>query len=96
MSGGSFEYLYTKWSDDLASGEALRNLEAMAEDLAGQGYADASREAYDLLHDVRAALVRWESHLVRLEGVFKAVEFYRSADWSKETVEHAMTAYRRK
>lgn len=92
MSGGSFEYLYTAWVDEYLNRQ--RELEAMAQWLAEHGYEDAAKETYDLLHDVRAASVRWQSHLKRLEGVWKAVEWTVSGDSRMDAVDEAIAKYR--
>lgn len=94
MSGGSFNYLC--WAVDLEDLLAKRHqLESMAEELARLGYApDAASEARALISDIRAAQVRVETAMDRLQGVFKAVEWWRSGDWGEDGVHEALEHYR--
>lgn len=94
MSGGSYNYLCgaDDLEDLLAKG---RDLNAMAVTLARLGYADdAAQETQALISDIRAVEVRARVALDRLGGVFKAVEWWRSRDWSEDRVQEALTTYR--
>lgn len=94
MSGGSYEYLC--WADDLDRLlEKQHHLEAMADRLAGLGYADdAAAETTDLLLTLREWQVRARAHVERLSDVWKAIEWWDSCDWGEERVHEALTAYR--
>lgn len=93
MSGGSYDYLFTKEPDDLFaySGE----LERMAERLSGLDYAaDAAADAYDLLAILRTQTVRVEAAQRRLAGVFQAIEWWDSGDSGEDHVREALAEYR--
>ena len=93
MSGGSYNYLYTKDAADLFG--YAGDLEDMANRLAGLGYAvDAAKDAYDLLAIIRTQAVRVEAAMARLGPVFRAVEWWDSADSSEEAVQEALAKYR--
>lgn len=93
MSGGSYDYLYIKDAGQLFDYPV--QLEAMANRLGGLGYAeDAARDAFDLLAIIRTQNVRIEAARRRLEGVFKAVEWWDSSDWSEDDVKEALAKYR--
>lgn len=92
MSGGSFDYLYVHYEVELRH---ERQLEQMADRLAVLGYADdAAQETRRALEDARAARVRAEVALKRLEGVWKAMEWWQSSDWSEDAVAEALVKYR--
>lgn len=94
MSGGSYDYLFTKSPEDLLSYEG--SLESMANRLAGLGYAtDAAREAEDLLLIVRQVRNRLQARMDRLSGIFRAVEWWDSCDSTEEVVHKALAEYRK-
>lgn len=94
MSGGSYNYLcaYRELEGLL---EHQGDLEEMADRLAGLGYAeDAARETQELLVQLRQWKVRAEVRAERLAGVWKAVEWWDSADWGEDRVKEALAEYR--
>lgn len=94
MSGGSFNYLCHTWDlNDLM--DKRGDLEEMASELAGLGYAqDAARETEELLVMLRQWEVRASVRLERLREVWKAVEWWRSCDYSEDQVREALAEYR--
>ena len=94
MSGGSFNYLCRTWDlNDLIGKHG--SLEAMASELAGLGYAqDAARETEELLVMLRQWEVRANVRVERLREVWKAVEWWRSSDYSEDQVHEALAEYR--
>jgi hypothetical protein len=73
----------------------MDELQSMADRLAELGYAnDAARETQTLLLEIRAFRNRATPVLDRLEGVWKSVEWWTSADWSEESVREALAKYR--
>ncbi len=96
MSGGSYNYLGTISNDDLA--ELLTKegeIRAMADRLAGLGYAqDAARETEELLVMLRQWKTRAEVRVRRLAGVWHAVEWWDSCDWSEDQVRRSLAEYR--
>lgn len=96
MSGGSYDYLCRKESEELlGSYGGTDGLDRMIDRLAGLGYAaDAAREAAELQQIIRQAQTRVQVITDRLSGVFKAVEWWDSADSSQLGVLQALDAYR--
>jgi hypothetical protein len=95
MSGGSYNYLAFKSGADLLGGSGDYDLEAMADRLAGLGYAaDAAKETISLLLTIRAARNRIEVSVERLTRVWKAVEWWDSADYGEGDVKEALEQYR--
>lgn len=94
MSGGSFNYLCHTWDlGDIV--EKRGDLEEMSQALAALGYAqDAARETEELLVILRQWEVQASVRLERLREVWKAVEWWRSCDYSEDQVREALTAYR--
>lgn len=93
VSGGSFNYLCHSWDlSDLVSKRS--HLEAMAEELERLSWAkDAAKETRHLVADLNAIEVRVEVALERLRPVWKAVEWWRSCDWSEDQVREAVTEF---
>lgn len=92
MSGGSFNYLCYKSADELFAAEA--DLQHMADELAQIGYApDAAAETQELLLDLRAFYNRATTRMRRLNNVWRAVEWWRSCDYSEEQVAEAVQQY---
>jgi hypothetical protein len=94
MSGGSYNWLYT-----IGDLEDLQNrqydLKAMAERLAALGYAaDAAAETEELLVLLRQWQNRMSVRVTRLEALWKAVEWWDSADTTEPAVHAALAAYR--
>jgi hypothetical protein len=94
MSGGSFNYLCHTWDLNKLM-DKRGDLEEMASELAGLGYAqDAARETEELLVMLRQWEVRAAVRIERLREVWKAVEWWRSCDYSEDQVRKALTEYR--
>jgi|SRR6187402_151479 len=94
MSGGSYNYLHGADADDLLSGKSA-DLARMAERLAGLDYAeDAARETEELILIVRQFRIRAEARMERLAGVWHAVEWWDSCDYSEDQVKQALAKYR--
>lgn len=94
MSGGEYDYLYTRTElDELLNHE--RMLEAMADRLAGLGWAeDAASETQELLVQLRQWRVRARVRVRRLSDVWHAVEWMDSGDCREDTVRGALAVYR--
>lgn len=94
MSGGSYNYLFRCTDlDELACRQF--DLRDMADRLAGLGYAqDAAAETEELLLLLRQWQVRLEVRIRRLEGVWKAVEWWDSCDSGEDGLKQALAKYR--
>lgn len=96
MSGGSYNYLVHRDAGDLmGDGNAINDLQDMADRLAGLGWAaDAAKDALDLIAIVRTQKARVDAALARLGPVLHAVEWWDSNDWSEGQVRETLAAYR--
>ncbi|MBR8638604.1 hypothetical protein KEF29_03140 [Streptomyces tuirus] len=94
MSGGSYNYLYEACDlEDLQNRQ--HDLRDMADRLAALGYAqDAATETEELLALFRQWQIRAGVRIRRLENVWKAIEWWDSADWSEHRVHEALAEYR--
>lgn len=93
MSGGSYNYLAYSEAEHIY--EKIEQLEAMSNDLASLGYAaDAARETEELLCILRHFHIRVQVRLNRLNGVWHAMEWWRSGDSGECDVTDALKKYR--
>lgn len=94
MSGGSWNYLYSKEIDDFMQYSNIETLEEMADYLNQNGYEDVAKDTRRLVEYIKSAKIRVETLFEMLSPVFKAVEWYCSADWGKDKVDKAIEEYR--
>lgn len=94
MSGGSFNYLYCKDTDELMSNTS--DLEEMREYLISYGYEDIAKDTQRLIEYIKSANCVIGTLKEMLEPVFHAVEWYESADWGKERMIEVLEKYRHK
>lgn len=94
MSGGSYDYLCFKDSDEILAYE--RQMEEMSQRLAGLGYAeDAARETEETLLLLRQFRVRIQTRINRLRNVWKSVEWWDSCDSDEGGLKAALEEYRK-
>jgi hypothetical protein len=94
VSGGSWNYLYTKEIDDLMQYSNIETLEEMADYLNQNGYEDVAKDTRRLVEYIKSAKIRVGTLFEILGPVFKAVEWYCSGDWGKDRVGRAIEEYR--
>ena len=94
MSGGSWGYLYSKEFDELVQYSSVELLEGMSDYLNSNGYEDVAKDVSRLVEYIKSARIRIETLHEMLSPVFEAVEWYDSADWSKDKVDEAIEEYR--
>ena len=95
MSGGSFNYLCFKDNEDLFDQTNLNEMDNMASRLVELGFEDAAKETLNLKYTIQQSLIRSQVMKERLEGVWKAVEWYDSSDSSLENIEQEIKKYRK-
>ncbi len=94
MSGGSLNYLYSK----TAMGEIAENVDDIEQvecEMLKRGYKDIAMDARRLIEYIRSAENRIECLAEKLGPVFKAVEWYYSADSGEERIDDAVERYRK-
>ncbi len=93
MSGGSYEYLCYKSTDEIISNQTT--LEQMANDLAKLGYAaDVAAETWDIIYTLRAFETRMQVALDRMQPIWLAREWWQSGDTSEEGFKRILEEYR--
>ena len=93
MSGGSFEYLCFKQTEDLFGwcGELQQMSDALA---VYEGAEDVAAETQKLLMDIRIYKNRVEVAKEKLGPVWKAMEWWKSGDWGEEDFIKALEKFR--
>lgn len=91
MSGGSFSYLCMKDPQQLIESEEI--LQEMSDWLAREGYKEAANGTQSLIEEIRIFINRIEAKAESLQDVWKAVEWYSSSDWGKDSVDEAVENY---
>lgn len=91
MSGGSFGYLFVKDEADIMS-NGLSDLEAMTYELEALVPGHPAAVRTKALYEQMAAALGHD-RLADIRDVWRAVEWWRSNDWSVEQVREALDAY---
>lgn len=94
VSGGSWDYLYSKDVEQLMQYSNIEMLEDMADFLNQNGYEDVAKDTRRLVEYIKSAKIRIETLHEMLSPVFKAVEWYDSGDSSKDNIAKAIEEYR--
>ena len=94
MSGGSLGYLYCKEPEDLFNDSTIYHLEEAEDYLLKNDAVDVAKDVRRLIEYVLSAKNRIEVMQENLREVFKAIEWYQSADSGKDRVDRAIAAYR--
>lgn len=94
MSGGSLNYLCYKGPDELFN--YIEEMEAVELVLLGHGAQDIARDVRRLIEYVKSAEIRIAVLAENLRGVFKAVEWYSSGDYGKDSLLDQLEKYRTK
>lgn len=95
MSGGSWDYLYSKNIDELMNGSSTELLQDMADRLNSAGFEDVAKDTQRLVEYIKSASIRIETLFEVLSPVFKAVEWFDSGDWGKEALNNEVLKYRK-
>lgn len=93
MSGGSHNYLCCSQMPDIIS--RTTDMEEMEQILIEFGYTDIAKDVRRLIEYCRSVQIRVGVLFEQLEDVFHDVEWYCSADISKETLIKRLEAYRK-
>ena len=91
MSGGSYDYLFIADTSQLF--DRQETIRRMAERLTELGHHEAAKETEEVDLMINHARRRIEARAERLEKVWKAVEWYDSADWGIDSVSDAVAEY---
>lgn len=92
MSGGSYDYLYCKETEELFS--MATYFDDMAEALEKLNYLDVARDMRRLSEYIKSANNRVDVLATQLRPIMKAVEWYESCDIGAESLGKAIEKYR--
>lgn len=92
MSGGSYDYLYCKETEELFSKAVY--IEDMAETLEKLNCLDVARDMRRLSEYIRSAYNRVDVLSERLRPIMKAVEWYEDCDIGEESLKAKVEEYR--
>jgi hypothetical protein len=73
--------------------ESEEILQEMSDWLAREGYKEAANGTQSLIEEIRIFINRIEAKAESLQDVWKAVEWYSSSDWGKDSVDEAVENY---
>jgi hypothetical protein len=92
VSGGSFNYLYSKDASEIHN--AIGDLEAARDRLAGLGYAEEAAQAVtDILDTIQAFDAVIDVKMSRIGGVLRALEWWDSNDCDEDAVRAAIADF---
>lgn len=93
MSGGSHNYLCWAEMPDIIGRTA--DMEDIEQTLIQEGYTDIAKDVRRLIEYCKSAETRISVLFEQLENVFHDIEWYDSADISKETLIKRLEQYRK-
>lgn len=95
MSGGSLNYLYLKEDIGELQG-AVSDMEEVESFMLEKGNADIAMDIRRLIEYIKTATNRIECLAEKLSPIFKAVEWFQSADSGMDSVDNAVNEYRKR
>jgi hypothetical protein len=93
MSGGSLNYLCYKQPEELF--HYIDEMERVETELIKQGAVDIAKDVRRLIEYIKTAEIRIGVLSERLNGVFHAVEWWKSGDFGDDSLAKALENYRR-
>lgn len=94
MSGGSFDYLYCKETEELFSETVISDLSGMEDVLLKANHTDVAKDIRRLIEYIKSARNRVEVLKENLKPVLKAVEWCESCDIGADGLAKAVERYR--
>lgn len=94
MSGGSYDYLYLKETEDFFKLDNISYLSEMADMLLKEGYEDVSRDVVRLIEYIKSAWIRVDVLREQLSDVMRSVEWFDSHDIGPDTLKEHIEMYR--
>lgn len=92
MSGGSYDYLYCKDTEELL--DKANDIDDMAATLIKMGHLDVAKDMTRLAEYIRSAYIRIDTLSQQLKPIMKAVEWYESNDIGADGLQKAVDKYR--
>lgn len=94
MSGGSYNYLFTKEPDELLKYHNIEYIEEMADRLMQSGYKDVAKDMQRLAEYCKSASLRIGVLSEELYDVMYAIEWCASGDSGEDSIKNAVEKYR--
>lgn len=94
MSGGSFDYLYCKDTEEFFALNSINSLIDMAVILKKEGYEDVSKDVFRLVGHIKSARTEIDIHRKQLKDVIRSVEWFDSHDFGPDTLREHIEMYR--
>ena len=94
MSGGSYDYLFCKESDELFTSHNVRILEEMEQNFIKLGFIDVAKDFRRLIEYIKSANNRVEVLSSQLNGMMHDIEWYDSGDIGADTLAERVEQYR--
>lgn len=95
MSGGSHNYLCYVEVQELLSSTRIADMEEVEQRLIQLGYVDVAKDVRRLIEYCKSAEIRIGVLFEQLDEVFRAVEWYDSADIGKDSLIKRLEEYRK-
>jgi phosphoenolpyruvate carboxylase len=96
MSGGSYNYLFTKEPAELIQYYNIEYIEEMADRLMQSGYKDVAKDMQRLAEYCKSANLRIGVLSEELSDVMQAIEWCVSGDSEEDSIKDAVENYRNK
>ncbi len=94
MSGGSYNYLFTKEPAELLQYYNIEYIEEMADRLMQSGYKDVAKDMQRLAEYCKSANLRISVLSEELSDVMHAIEWRVSGDSGEDSIKNAVEKYR--
>ena len=94
MSGGSFNYLYCKDTEEFFSLDNIDYLTDMAVILKKEGYEDVSKDVFRLIRYIKSARTEVKILRKQLKDVMRSVEWFDCGDFGPDTLREHIEMYR--
>lgn len=94
MSGGHYNYLFTKEPAELLQYYNIKYIEEMADKLMQSGYEDVAEDMQRLAEYCKSANLRIGVLSEELSDVMQAIEWCASGDSGEDSIKNAVEEYR--
>ena len=94
MSGGSFNYLYCKDTEEFFALDSINSLVDMAVILKKEGYEDVSKDVLRFVGYIKSARTEVDILRKQLKDVIHSVEWFDSHDYGEDTLKEHIEMYR--
>ena len=94
MSGGSFNYLYCKDTEEFFALDNMNSLIDMAVILKKEGYEDVSKDVFRFVGHIKSSRTEVDILRKQLKDVMRSVEWFDCGDFGPDTLKEHIEMYR--